>query len=171
MNAVIDTQPLTCDTADNLVIVDGRYVARIASSAAEIESALKLRHRVFNVELGGQPDSDDIEQDPFDLACRHLIVTDSTTGETVGTYRVNSFETAVSPDGFYSFGEFSIEDLPEDVLKNGVEVGRACIAEQHRNTKVLYLLWKGLAKFMQLSRKRYLFGCRERYLRASVFST
>jgi putative hemolysin len=164
MNAVLHSPRSTSRIPDELLIGDGRYEVRIAADAYEIEAALKLRHRVFNVELGGQPDSDDVEQDAFDVVCRHLIVIDKTSGETVGTYRVNYFETALSADGFYSFGEFSIEDLPFDVLTNGVEVGRACIAAEHRNTKVLYLLWKGLAKFMQLSRKRYLFGC------CSIFS-
>lgn len=164
MHAAIGSRASTCPTADELLIIDGRYASRIASSAAEIEAALNLRHRVFNVELGGQPDTDDIEQDSFDLVCRHLIVIDQTSGEIVGTYRVNSYETALAATGFYSFREFSIEDLPNDVLINGVEVGRACIAVEHRNTKVLYLLWKGLARYMQLMNKRYLFGC------CSIFS-
>lgn len=164
MNAVVNSLASVRGAVEGLSIADGRYEARIAANAAEIEAALKLRHSVFNVELGGQPASDDIEQDAFDLVCRHLIVVDTPSGETVGTYRVNSYDTALSADGFYSFGEFSIEDLPRAVLENGVEVGRACIAAPHRNSKVLYLLWKGLARFMQLANKRYLFGC------CSIFS-
>jgi putative hemolysin len=151
-------------SVDELSVVDGRYEARLASGTAEIESALRLRHSVFNVELADATDANELEQDAFDLVCRHLIVVDRTTGETVGTYRLNSYETAGSADGFYSFSEFSIEDLPQDVLKHGVEVGRACIAAEHRNTKVLYLLWKGLARFLQLAKKRFLFGC------CSIFS-
>ena len=146
-------------SVEQLTIIEGRYEARLASNAAEIESALRLRHVVFNVELADDTNADDIEQDAFDLVCRHLIVVDRETDQTVGTYRLNSFETAGSAEGFYSHGEFSIEDLPTDVLASGVEVGRACIAAEHRNTKVLYLLWKALARFMQISKKRYLFGC------------
>lgn len=61
--------------------------------------------------------------------------------------------------GFYSFREFTIEELPAEILKEGIEIGRACIAAQHRNTKVLFLLWKGLATYLKATRKRYLFGC------------
>ena len=106
-------------SVEQLTIIEGRYEARLAANAAEIESALRLRHVVFNVELADDTNADDIEQDAFDLVCRHLIVVDRETDQTVGTYRLNSFETAGSAEGFYSHGEFSIEDLPTDVLANG----------------------------------------------------
>ena len=163
MNAAL-THSSFVSTDERQLASDGRYDARLAEGAAEVESALRLRHRVFNVELGGRPEVDDLEQDAFDLVCRHLIVVDRTTGETVGTYRLNSIETAVDANGFYSHSEFSVEDLPNEVLARGVEVGRACIAAEHRNTKVLYLLWKALARFMQQTNKRYIFGC------CSIFS-
>lgn len=143
----------------DLFIIDGRYEARLARNRIEIENALRLRHRVFNVELGGGGDADAIESDAYDALCDHLIVVDRESGTVVGTYRLNSYEAAASPEGFYSFGEFSIEDLPSGVLQNGVEIGRACIAAEHRNTKVLYLLWKGLARYMQRANKRFIFGC------------
>ena len=38
------------------------------------------------------------------------------------------------------------------------QVGRACIAPEHRLKPVLYLLWKGLALYMTHSDKRFLFG-------------
>ena len=145
--------------SDELLIADGRYEARLALTASEIESALRLRHAVFNVELAGDPDVDDIEQDVFDLVCRHLIVVDLPSGKTVGTYRLNTYEAAGNAEGFYSYAEFSIEDLPGEVLRHGVEVGRACVAAEHRNSKVLYLLWRALAQFMRISQKRYTFGC------------
>jgi len=160
MNAVVvEDLKLRGHGIEVLRIVEGRYETRLATNAADLESALRLRHKVFNVELADDAAADGIEQDAFDLVCRHLIVVDRTSGETVGTYRLNTFETAGSAEGFYSHGEFSIEDLPREVLVNGIEAGRACIATEHRNTKVLYLLWKSLARFMQLSDKRYLFGC------------
>lgn len=130
-------------------------------------SALALRYRVFNIELRGdrvEPDGPQVEFDEFDLKCRHLIVIERATGKTVGTYRISSIESARSVSGFYSFGEFTIEDLPADVINNGMEIGRACIAPEHRNTKVLFLLWRGLATYLQSAGKRYFFGC------CSIFS-
>ena len=40
-----------------------------------------------------------------------------------------------------------------------MELGRACVAKAHRSTQVLFLLWKGLASYVAMNRKRYLFGC------------
>jgi putative hemolysin len=40
-----------------------------------------------------------------------------------------------------------------------MEVGRACIHADHRNNRVLFLLWKGLTAFLLYNQLRYLFGC------------
>ena len=140
--------------------VERKYAVRLAQTPAEIVGALRLRHRVFNVELAGHSDAPGaIEFDEFDLRCKHLIVICRDTGRTVGTYRLNTAETADLEKGFYSAGEFTTEDLPPEVLKDGIEIGRACIDRDHRNTKVLFLLWKGLLKFLHVSRKQFFFGC------------
>ena len=158
--STIQRPPTFTDT--RVSIEDGRYLVKLAESPGEIETALRLRYEVFSVELGGAPASTEtsrLEFDEFDLRCGHLIVIDRTTSRTVGTYRLNSIATAGGIGGFYSYGEFSIEDLPPSVLHQGVEIGRACIAPDHRNTKVLFLLWKGLARYLQLEDKRFFFGC------------
>lgn len=152
--------------SDAASMTEDRYEARLAQNTGEILSALALRHKVFNIELGGADTSGDtrLEFDEYDLKCRHLIVIDRESNDTVGTYRLNTYETARSVSGFYSAREFTIENLPADVLKNGVEIGRACIAREHRNTKVLFLLWKALLAHSAQYEKRYFFGC------CSIFS-
>ena len=139
-----------------------RYTVRIAQTQKEVESALRLRYEVFSLELAGLEDSGkncELEFDEFDYNCKHLIVIETRTRKTVGTYRLNTLETAGKTSGFYSSGEFSVENLPPKILAGAVEIGRACIAREHRNTKVLFLLWKGLAGFVKQTRKRYFFGC------------
>lgn len=143
-------------------VSDERYTVRLAEDSLEVESALRLRYDVFNVELGGREAAAGeagLEFDAYDFKCRHLIVVSRETGETVGTYRLNSIETAYSTHGFYAANEFTIEDLPREVLHEGIEIGRACIAREHRNTKVLFLLWKALLAYLEQSGKRYFFGC------------
>src|SRR5262249_29998744 len=49
--------------------------------------------------------------------------------------------------------------LPPGVLDGSVELGRACIHKEHRNTNVLFLLWKGIATYVAQNHKKYLFGC------------
>lgn len=149
-------------TRESVDISEGRYRVKLASGPLEVESALRLRYEVFRVELSEESPPEDpsrLEFDEYDFACRHLIVIDRLTYRTVGTYRLAAIESVGCVEDFYSYGEFSIEDLPIDVLQSGVEIGRACIAPEHRNSKVLFLLWRGLAAFLRNEGKRYFFGC------------
>jgi putative hemolysin len=143
-------------------IVESHYAARFARTPEEIDAALALRFEVFNLELGEGLASSFLtgrDEDGYDAVCDHLMVVERATDRVVGTYRLMRSETALSSRGFYSTGEFDLSALPNAVLADGVELGRACVAREHRNTRVLYLLWKGIAAYMTHAEKRYLFGC------------
>lgn len=154
--------PPAPDSIPRESIQHGRYRVRFATSEAELDAILRLRFEVFNLELGeGLESSFDTgrDEDPFDLTCHHLMVEDVKTGGTVvGTYRMQTNAMAAE-GGFYSAGEFDLSTLPPEVVDNSVEIGRACIAREHRNRQILFLLWKGLALYMSTNEKRYLFGC------------
>lgn len=140
----------------------GKYRVRFAQNAMDVDAALKLRFEVFNLELGeGLAASFDTQrdEDPFDAYCHHLIVEERETRQVVGTYRMQSFEMAQSGIGFYSAQEYDFSAFPKAVLSPSIEVGRACIAKKHRNSRVLFLLWRGLAMYMTHMNKRFLFGC------------
>ena len=143
-------------------IIEGRYITRFAQTREEIDTALRLRFEVFNLELREGLEASFIagrDEDEFDATCHHLIVIERSTNAVVGTYRVRTLEAAKSAFGFYSAGEFTLEDLPFEILTESMEIGRACIAREHRNSRVLFLLWKGLAMYSAFKRKRYFFGC------------
>jgi len=143
-------------------IAEGNYLARFAKNRQELDSALKLRFEVFNLEMEEGLDSSfqtGRDQDEFDLDCHHLIVLESPQERVVGTYRVQTGEMAESGRGFYSAGEFDLSHLPESVIENAVELGRACIDRNNRSPQVLFMLWRGLAAYLVHNRKRYLFGC------------
>ena len=143
-------------------IADGRYVVRLTRDREEIEAALRLRFAVFNLELEEGLESSHItglDEDRFDAICDHLIVLEKKNGAVVGTYRLQTLEMAGAAGNFYCAGEFHLEDLPAAVLPQSLEIGRACIALEHRNTRVLFLLWKGLTAYAKIAGKRYLFGC------------
>ncbi|MGA9773089.1 MAG: GNAT family N-acyltransferase [Blastocatellia bacterium] len=149
------------ESAPPVEIVEGRYLVRFASTPAEIDAALKLRFEVFNLEIGEGLDASfetGRDVDEFDAICHHLIVIDRDENQVVGTYRCQTGEMAAAK-GFYSASEFKLSHIPSSVLLNAVELGRACVSRPHRNTQVLFLLWKGLAAYVVYSRKRYLFGC------------
>ncbi|MBO6793364.1 MAG: GNAT family N-acetyltransferase [Balneolaceae bacterium] len=139
-----------------------KYSVKIASNRKEVEKALRLRFDVFNIELGeGLEKSFQtyMDEDEYDAQCHHLIVVENSANEVIGTYRMQDDQMAQSGNGFYTAQEFDISHFPNDVLTNSVELGRACIHRDHRSGRVLYLLWRGLAKYLSLSAKRYLFGC------------
>lgn len=140
---------------------DRKYTVRFARNEQDLDAVLKLRYEVFNLELGEgleRSHSTQRDMDEFDLACHHLLVLERGTGVIIGTYRMQTLEMTRGK-GFYSSTEFDMSTLPPEVVHNAVEVGRACIAKAHRNGRVLFLLWRGLAQYMTAQKKRYLFGC------------
>ena len=139
-----------------------RYRVRFATSEAELDELLRLRFEVFNVELHEGLDESwktGHDRDEFDAHCHHLIVEERHGNRFVGTYRLQTGEMARSGAGFYAADEFDLGDLPSEVLGSAIETGRACIHRRHRNRHVLFLLWKGLARYIQRNRSRYYFGC------------
>lgn len=147
---------------DSIIVSDSQYTISVAREQRQITELLRLRYQVFNVELGNAPaDFFAVEKDEFDADSHHLIVTENKTGKIIGGYRLRTAEMRE----FYSAQEFNLNDLPQQVLRQSVEIGRACIAAEYRNGKVLFLLWKGLAQYLRKTNKRYFFGC------CSIFST
>jgi len=156
------TVTLESDIVDKLNITSNKYTVRLARNRDEVEAALALRFEVFNLELNeGLEESfkRGLDEDKYDKQFAHLLVVENSSDQVIGTYRMQTSEMAEEGEGFYTNEEFDLSAFPRQILFNAVELGRACIHKDHRNGRVLYLLWRGLAKFMELSGKRYLFGC------------
>lgn len=142
-------------------IVEGSYAVRYARDPRELDELLRLRFRVFNLELAeGLEESfrTGRDLDRFDAQCHHLIVLHRPSGRIIGTYRIQTTQMAEAAGGFYTATEFDLSRLPREILDSAVEVGRACIEREHRLKPVLFLLWKGLARYMEHSRRRFLLG-------------
>jgi putative hemolysin len=139
----------------------GRYVLQFARQPEDLDRITKLRFEVFNLEIGEGLDSSyercrDI--DAFDACCHHLMVSRADTAEVVGTYRLQTHAMAGSGRGYYSSDEFDLTPMASR-LPEAIELGRACIAREHRNQRVLFLLWRGLARYVMENSGRYFFGC------------
>ncbi len=137
------------------------YRCRLALSAEEIKAAQGLRFAVFNLELGGGLSGaygSALDIDPFDTQCDHLIVEELGRGKIVGTYRMQTGRRAAQGLGYYSEREFDFTPF-EEFRPLILELGRACIHQQHRNFAVLNALWKGIAGYAQEHGARYLVGC------------
>ncbi|MET0262675.1 MAG: GNAT family N-acyltransferase [Rariglobus sp.] len=138
-----------------------RYVLRLASDVSEVRAAQRLRYEVFNVEMGeGLVTSfaSGMDADAFDAVCDHLIVRDKTNDAVVGTYRLQTGAEARLRIGYYGEQEFDFTPF-EPVRAEIIELGRACVACDHRNQSVLGLLWRGIARYAQMHGGRYLVGC------------
>ena len=154
--------PIRAELLPEGEIAEGRYAVRFARSERELDELLVLRYEVFNLELGEGLESSHAtgrDRDPFDAVCHHLIVVERASDRVVGTYRLQTGAMAAAHLGFYSDAEFDLSMLPAAVIDDSVELGRACIAREHRNTQVLFLLWRGLARYVATTSQRYLFGC------------
>ncbi len=137
------------------------YTTRVARDVADLRAAQSLRFAVFNLELReglAESVSTGLDADPFDEVCDHLLVEHAQTGEVVGTYRLQNGRRAANHLGYYSEQEFDFRPF-EPIRGQLIELGRACVHQQHRNLVVLGLLWKGIAGYARQHGGRYLCGC------------
>lgn len=144
------------------LFASNKYAVRLAKTDSELYKAQSLRYLVFNVELGEGMDCSHEHQrdaDEYDPQCDHLLVIDRKTERVIGTYRMQDYQQARKHKGFYTASEFELSELSDHILNKSVEVGRACIHKDHRNGRVLYLLWRGIAEYIKIKSARYLFGC------------
>jgi putative hemolysin len=86
------------------------------------------------------------------------MVHDSATGMLVGTYRMQTGYRAKGNLGYYSAQLFDLKPF-ENIRGEILELGRACVHQDYRNTTALFLLWKGIASYASLCNARYLIGC------------
>ncbi len=137
------------------------YGVRQARNQDELQAAQALRFAVFNLELKeglAESHATGLDSDPFDAVCDHLVVEHLATREIVGTYRLQTGLNALGKLGYYSAQEFDFAAF-EPMRGEMVELGRACVHQQHRNMVVLGLLWKGIADYAREHQARYLIGC------------
>jgi len=138
-----------------------RYELTLADHIDDVRAAQRLRFEIFNLELHeGLPEAfiTGLDADEFDEVCDHLLVRERASGAIIGTYRLQTGRSAALNRGYYSAREFDFTPF-EAVRDQLVELGRACVAHDHRNQVVLGLLWKGIAQYAQAHGARYLTGC------------
>ncbi|HET8922284.1 MAG TPA: GNAT family N-acyltransferase [Candidatus Acidoferrum sp.] len=154
------TAVLTFDCGNPITTTD-LFRVRMAETLEDLIECQRLRYLVFNCELGEGLDSSvraGLDRDQFDYICDHLMVQDSRTGKLVGTYRMQSGYRAKGNLGYY--GEQLFDFAPFEPHREMVlELGRACVHGEYRNTPVLHMLWRGIAKYAVSCGARYLIGC------------
>lgn len=127
-------------------IKTSRYTLKTANRLDELIKTFHLRNAVF------KGDSSKLDLDHLDHICDHLLIIDNEDSSVVGTYRL------IFGSEFYSDGEFNLSGFKK-LPGTKLELGRACITENHRNGSVIDLLWKGIGRYQELTGARFLFGC------------
>jgi putative hemolysin len=143
-----------------------RYRVKLAETPEEREAAQRLRFRVFVEEMGAQVSAEQRtlrrEWDTFDPYFDHLILE---TGEqvadpldrVVGVYRLMRGEVAEAGKGFYGASEYDLSPIAQSG-RRVVELGRSCVAREHRGGPGMHLLWNGLAAYVLERDIELLFG-------------
>lgn len=161
----VDLQSLPASLAAGLGV--GNFLVRLARDENEVLASQRLRYRVFYEEMTARPSPEMAREkrdfDSFDPFCDHLLVVDRTAGDNpdkyvVGSYRVIRREAAHRHGGFYTAGEFDIagiEALPGEVL----ELGRSCVAREHRTRPTMQLMWLGISAYVFHYDIKLMFGC------------
>lgn len=127
----------------------------------DLKACQRLRYLVFNCELGrGLTDSamSGLDCDRFDSVCDHLMVRHAASGHLVGTYRMQTGHRAKDNLGYYSEDLFDLTPF-ERIRGEVLELGRACVHQDYRNTTALFMLWRGVTSYAALCNARYLIGC------------
>lgn len=145
----------------------GDLEVRLAACDTEIAAAQALRFQIFYDEMGARatPERADarLDLDDYDPFCDHLLVIDhaARTPRVIGTYRLLRQSVAARRRGFYSAGEFDLGPLLAGA--NGgrqlLELGRSCVAADHRNAVTINLLWRGIATYIGQHNVGHMFGC------------
>lgn len=138
------------------------FRVKLAETKEELESAQRLRYRVFVQELGSDGPLVDhargLETDQYDPFFDHLILTcDTQPGEVVGVYRVLRSDQAARAGQFYSEEEYDIGLL----ISSGrrlMELGRSCVDPAFRGGMAMFHLWQGLARYIAQHEIEILFG-------------
>ena len=146
---------------ENTLATTERFRVRMAHTLDDVIECQRLRYLVFNCELGEGLDSSvrtGLDRDQFDFICDHLMVHDPATGKLAGTYRMQSGYRAKGNLGYYGEEFFDFHPF-EGIRAQVLELGRACVHEEYRNSTALHMLWKGIARYAVSCGARYLLGC------------
>jgi L-ornithine Nalpha-acyltransferase len=148
----------------------GRYAARMAETAADLEAAQVLRGRAFrvtamqNVAVASTgaavapPDVRPLDRDAFDPECRHVLVEETRSGTLVCCFRLLPLRDGAEIDRSYSAQYYELSALRGFPGKM-VEMGRFCLDPDWHDPDILRVAWGAMTRFVDEEGVEMLFGC------------
>ena len=143
-----------------------RFEVRLAESDEDVAAAQRLRYKVFVEEMGASASQAEQntrrECDEFDPYFEHLLLIDKQAGDdpldkVVGVYRLMRGSAARKGIGFYGASEYDLSKL-ENLDRETLELGRSCVAEEHRGGLGMHMLWNGLGDYVTKHNVGVMFG-------------
>ncbi len=132
----------------------GRYRTRTAESAADIESAQRLRHLAFK----GDEATGALDQDSFDGICTHILVEDTTDNRLICSFRMLPLNGGDEIERSYSAQFYELSAL-RAFPGRMVEMGRFCVHPEARDPDILRLAWAAMTRYVDENEVELLFGC------------
>ena len=136
----------------------GRFVARFARDAADLQAAGQLRHLCFVQQAGRADLPGGVEQDSFDAQCDHVLIEEAASGRLVCCFRIMLLPDGAALGQSYSAQYYDLTDMAGFAAPMA-ELGRFCTAPDGADADVLRLAWGVLARFVDDSGVALLFGC------------
>lgn len=135
----------------------GRYRARLAENAADLDRAQALRWLAFRAARGlGADGGRDI--DAFDSVCRHVLVEEIRTGRLVAAFRLLPLADGSEIGRSYSAQHYELSGL-RAYPGRMVEMGRFCLDPDCHDPDVLRVAWGAMTRFVDAQGVGMLFGC------------
>jgi putative hemolysin len=147
----------------------GSLEVRLATSAAEVRRAQRLRYKIFYEEMSAAAGFVGLitqrDLDEFDAVCDHLLVIDERPAErpanvAVATCRLLRQDVAECRGGFYTAGEYRLAELiARHRALRFLELGRSCVLRPYRSKRTVELLWHGIWSYAVRHGIDVLVGC------------
>jgi len=136
----------------------GHYRARWATTAADTEAAMRLRHLCFMVAGGGQSRDDGLDRDDFDARCRHLLIEEREGDHLAGCCRLMHLSGGSEIGASYSAQYYELSGL-SGFAGPMLELGRFCIRPGLNDPDILRVAWAALTRAVDATGVELIFGC------------
>lgn len=128
----------------------GRYTAREANTARDIQAAQALRARCFGLE-------ETTDADAFDAGCTHILIHSGADGRLVCCFRMLPLAgSEISKSYSAQYYELSALEAYDGKM---VEMGRFCVDPELVDADVLRVAWGAMATYVDRNNVALLFGC------------
>lgn len=137
----------------NFCYTVGNIQTRLVKSKEELKKALALRYHELILDYNpNNTNPMEIDYDPIDDVCDHLIAINLDTDEVIGTYRLICKKHT---DKFITESEYDLHKLKK---YNLLEISRAVVKKEYRDGVVIRLLWKSIINYAKACGADYMIG-------------